>query len=150
MFDQVNEDEYFPADLILIHSKNIEDSNKTSEDDIGICYIETKNLDGETNLKYKEAQKEFTKMINNEKEFCELKGFLECTSPNEMINDFRAVYYSHDTMEDLAKIDSKSLLLRGCCLKQTKFIYGLAVYIGENTKIVQNFPKLKHKVASLE
>ena len=38
-------DEYFPADLILM----------TSSEDKGICYIETKSLDGETNLKHKLA-----------------------------------------------------------------------------------------------
>ena len=31
-----------------------------------MCYIETKNLDGETNLKNKVAHKEFTKKFDNE------------------------------------------------------------------------------------
>ncbi len=40
--------EFFPADLVLLNS-----SGKK-----GICYIETKNLDGETNLKHKMANKD--------------------------------------------------------------------------------------------
>lgn len=44
---KVNKNEYFPADLVLIYS-----SNKN-----GVAFVETKNLDGETNLKYKESVK---------------------------------------------------------------------------------------------
>lgn len=45
---QIKSDQYFPADLVIIKSSNPN----------GICYIETKNLDGETNLKHKQAIKE--------------------------------------------------------------------------------------------
>ena len=39
------EKEYFPCDMILLNSSNPN----------GVCYVETKNLDGETNLKHKKA-----------------------------------------------------------------------------------------------
>ena len=45
---QVKDQEYFPADLVLLSSTNPE----------GVSYIETMNLDGETNLKMKKALKE--------------------------------------------------------------------------------------------
>lgn len=41
-------DQYFPSDLIILKSSN----------NSGLCYVETKNLDGETNLKHKAAVKE--------------------------------------------------------------------------------------------
>ena len=44
---KVMKDEYFPADIVLLSS-----SEKS-----GICYIETKSLDGETNLKHKLSDK---------------------------------------------------------------------------------------------
>lgn len=53
---KVMQGEYFPADLLVL---------QTSEPK-GICFIETKNLDGETNLKYKLAQKEVLKEFSNE------------------------------------------------------------------------------------
>ena len=45
---KVEKDKYFPSDLILIYS-----SNKN-----GSAFVETKNLDGETNLKHKENLKD--------------------------------------------------------------------------------------------
>lgn len=44
---KVYKDENFPADVILVKS-----SDKSR-----VCYLETKNLDGETNLKQKIADK---------------------------------------------------------------------------------------------
>lgn len=41
----VNKGEYIPADLLFLSAENAE----------GICYIETMQLDGETNLKIKKA-----------------------------------------------------------------------------------------------
>lgn len=45
---KIKQNEFFPADLIIL---------KTS-DPKGACFIETKNLDGETNLKFKTAHKD--------------------------------------------------------------------------------------------
>jgi phospholipid-translocating ATPase len=55
---KVYENQYFPCDMILINSSG----------EKGICYIETKNLDGETNLKHKKATKECVDMSQNENE----------------------------------------------------------------------------------
>jgi len=53
---KVEKDHFFPADLLLVSSTN----------DDGIAYVETMNLDGETNLKIKKAldqTKGMTEMI---------------------------------------------------------------------------------------
>lgn len=42
---RVKQDQMFPCDMYLINSGLAK----------GICYVETKNLDGETNLKHKQA-----------------------------------------------------------------------------------------------
>lgn len=48
MIVKVLNNEFFPADMVCLQSGGPK----------GICYIETKNLDGETNLKYKVANKD--------------------------------------------------------------------------------------------
>ena len=47
-FLRIQENEFFPSDMLLMSSSEAE----------GICYVETKNLDGETNLKNKVAIRE--------------------------------------------------------------------------------------------
>lgn len=53
----------------------------------GICYVETKNLDGETNLKHKKADPICVNYAQNDKEV--LANFenteIECEEKNEFI-----------------------------------------------------------------
>lgn len=72
---KIRKDELFPADLLLLNS-----SLKK-----GICYVETKNLDGETNLKHKSSIQEITKICKDEKETLSFKGFVFCDKPNDKI-----------------------------------------------------------------
>lgn len=77
---RVKQDEFFPSDLILLNSALPK----------GVCYIETKNLDGETNLKYKQANQFVYKKASDVDEIIkEFSGALiECETPNEYIYNF--------------------------------------------------------------
>ena len=56
---KIKQDEFFCADMLVLKSSG----------DKGNCYIETKNLDGETNLKHKKAHSDFAFLQNlNEKQ----------------------------------------------------------------------------------
>jgi phospholipid-transporting ATPase len=77
---KVLQDEYFPCDLILINSSLPK----------GIAYIETKGLDGETNLKAKQAQSEAIKLAADFPTL--VRSFtganLECDLPNAELYKF--------------------------------------------------------------
>ena len=53
---KVTENQFFPCDMMIIASSIPK----------GIAYVETKNLDGETNLKHKQVDKKVLKMAENE------------------------------------------------------------------------------------
>ena len=75
--------EHFPADLVIINS---------SEPD-GMGYTETKNLDGETNLKYKQANSKIASRVKSVEDLKKFTGKLECRMPNEFIYEFDAKFF---------------------------------------------------------
>ena len=80
MLVKVNENEFFPCDMYVLNT-----SLKK-----GICFVETKNLDGETNLKHKQAEKTIIRLSQNE-HAC-MNNFngasIECEAPNEFLYKF--------------------------------------------------------------
>lgn len=137
---KVRENEYFCADLVLINS---------SEPN-GISYVETKNLDGETNLKYRQANSYIADRVKSEYDIPNLTGRMECKQPNEFIYEFDGKYIKPNDNNDIVYIDKNSFLLRGCSLRQTEYIYGFVVYVGHNTKIMKNSPKARSKTSRVE
>lgn len=89
---KVKKDEPFPCDLLMIRCS---DSN-------GICFVDTMNLDGETNLKEKIVLKEFHGLEENI--LYNLKGVCDCDAPNEYIERFDATLLASDINEKKAVI----------------------------------------------
>ncbi len=59
---KVKGDEFFPADLVMVYSSGPK----------GVCYVETKGLDGETNLKHKNSPKITYSILEGEDDFSKL------------------------------------------------------------------------------
>lgn len=62
----------FPSDMILVHS----------DSDDGYCYVETKSLDGESNLKLRRAKTELNTAYGTDRALQTFHGQIECDAPN--------------------------------------------------------------------
>lgn len=122
----IKENEQIRADMVLLESSDSE----------GIAYIETSNIDGETDYKQRRTIKE-TQQGNYS------NGLIECDHPNDDIYSFD----SNITLNDKKKysISSQQLLLQGTILKNTEWIIACVVYSGNETKIGKNKQKLEIK-----
>ena len=139
---KIKEDEYFPADVIVL----------TTSEESNCCYIETKSIDGETNLKFKKTNKKIFDILNNNKDKENLinldTSIIQCQQPNEFIYEFNGKFNGPNNIEFFLDIDN--FILRGCSLKQTAYIYALVIYVGHDTKIMRNSVSAKEKVSRIE
>ncbi|KAL0592513.1 hypothetical protein ABG067_000077 [Albugo candida] len=103
---RVNQDQTIPADLILLYieSKNDHSAEKALTKINGIddkasgyenqcadavAYVETKSLDGETNLKLRTANSVIGQLCEKSDDFVlKLSGSIDCDPPNDRINVF--------------------------------------------------------------
>ncbi|KAI8539269.1 hypothetical protein RHMOL_Rhmol09G0169000 [Rhododendron molle] len=134
---KVKQDESFPADLLFL----------ASTDTDGFCYIETTNLDGETNLKIRKALEETCKYVTAENA-SEFKGEVNCEHPNNSIYTFNGnlIIEGGQTLP----LSSHQLLLRGCHLRNTKYITGAVIFAGHETKVMMNSSNAPSKRSTLE
>ena len=119
---------------MLLRTSNYNDSNQ--------CYIETANIDGETNLKVKQAPKELSKIFNENdqdslitEKIC--KGKLEVESPNRNIHNFIGALHL-DAFSDPVPLSTENILLRSSLFSNTEWAYGVAIYVGQETKVQMN------------
>jgi magnesium-transporting ATPase (P-type) len=117
---EVLKDEYFPADLLFL----------TAENEDGLCYIETMNLDGETNLKIKQALDETKGYTTSTIEG--FKGQVKCEGPNPRLYTFTGNLELASSKSQAGRIPlgQGAILLRGCSLRNTDRIFGAVVYAG--------------------
>ncbi|KIX96727.1 uncharacterized protein Z520_07446 [Fonsecaea multimorphosa CBS 102226] len=135
-FVRIYNDEPVPADIVVL---------STSDPD-GACYVETKNLDGETNLKVRQALQAGRKVKHARD--CEFAEFLiDSEGPNPNLYAYNGVvrWQQQDPKNpnaptrDMAEpISINNMLLRGCSLKNTEWILGVVVFTGGETKIMLN------------
>ncbi|XP_057415558.1 putative phospholipid-transporting ATPase 9 [Lotus japonicus] len=133
---KVEKDEFFPADLILL-SSNYDDA---------ICYVETMNLDGETNLKLKQAL-EGTSKLQEDSSFQHFKAVITCEDPNANLYTFIGSLELEDQQFPLAP---QQLLLRDSKLRNTDFVYGVVIFTGHDTKVMQNSTDPPSKRSKIE
>ncbi|KNE72591.1 phospholipid-translocating P-type ATPase, flippase [Allomyces macrogynus ATCC 38327] len=135
---RVENGEFFAADLILLSS---------SEPD-AICYIETSNLDGETNLKIKQGRKE-TGHLTSPSEVATLHGTIESERPNNSLYTFDGTLKIASTGQRIP-LDPAQVLLRGAQLRNTPWVYGVAIFTGHESKLMRNASAAPIKRTNME
>jgi phospholipid-transporting ATPase len=108
-----------------------------SSDPKGVCYVETKNLDGETNMKMKTTHKELKAALINDKDVTDLSGEITCERPNNAIYKFEGTLKIPSVSNQLS-IGPENLLLRGSSVRNTDYVYGVVVFAGHETKVMMN------------
>ncbi|KAL5698697.1 P-type phospholipid transporter [Ranunculus cassubicifolius] len=133
---KVEKDQFFPADLLLL-SSSYED---------GICYVETMNLDGETNLKVKRSL-EVTLPLDDDAAFKDFTGTIRCEDPNSILYSFVGNFeYERQTYS----LDPNQILLRDSKLRNTPYVYGVVIFSGHDTKVMQNSTQSPSKRSTIE
>jgi len=125
----------------------------TSEEE-DVCYIETKNLDGETNLKSRHGINDLSHLSTADA--CSRERLrLDLDAPD--VNMYRlngAVLTldspGHDGQPAIHPITLETTLLRGCVLKNTAWVTGIVLFTGGDTKIIRNSGATPSKRSKVE
>ncbi|KAL8028736.1 hypothetical protein ABFX02_14G180000 [Erythranthe guttata] len=132
---KVSENESIPCDMVLL----------STSDPTGVAYIQTTNLDGESNLKTRYAKQE-TQTRNLENGDIGVI-VIKCEKPNRNIYGFQA---NMDFEGKRVSLGPSNIVLRGCELRNTKSAIGVAVYTGKETKAMLNNSGAPSKRSRLE
>ncbi|KAI1898078.1 hypothetical protein AGOR_G00068640 [Albula goreensis] len=133
---EVVEDETFPCDLILLQSSREDDT----------CFVTTASLDGESN------HKTHYTVPDTERDLDALNATIECEQPQPDLYKFVGRMHIYRRHQDPAvrSLGPENLLLKGATLKNTKKIYGVAVYTGMETKMALNYQGKSQKRSAVE
>lgn len=77
------------------------------------------------------------------------QGYVECEGPNKRLYEFTGNIYL-ESAEQLEPIQSDQILLRGAQLRNTEWIYGLVIYSGHDSKLLQNASRAPLKRSRLD
>lgn len=117
-----------PADLVILNSKGVN----------GTAYIETMALDGETNLKNKQAPPPLAQSCNN------IDGMKECGA-RFVVEDPNLDLYRFEgrctVAGETVPLTNSDIIYRGSILRNTPELFGLVIYTGEECKIRMNASK---------
>lgn len=133
-----------PVDMLLVMTSNYADGNQ--------CYIETANIDGETNLKLKNAPSDLKDLTKDGKVNKEaFDGKLEFQPPNKSIYTFIGAYHCKASGNpDGIPLGPENVLLRSSLFSNTDWGYGIAIYTGQETKIQMNNRRSESKMSGIE
>ncbi|XP_033951833.1 phospholipid-transporting ATPase IC [Pseudochaenichthys georgianus] len=134
---RMKKNDFIPADILLLSS-----SNPNS-----LCYVETAELDGETNLKFKLGRRETDERLQSERQLVDFNALIECEEPNNRLDKFiGTMTWGRERLP----LDLDNMLLRGCTIRNTEKSHGLVIFAGADTKIMRNSGKTRFKRTKID
>ncbi|XP_031433354.1 phospholipid-transporting ATPase ID [Clupea harengus] len=134
---KLENNQFVTADLLLL----------SSSEPLNLVYIETAELDGETNLKVKQALTVTGDLGDNIESLAAFRGEVRCEPPNNRLDKFMG---NLEVGGLTSSLDNDKILLRGCTLRNTQWCFGLVVFGGPDTKLMQNSGKNRFKRTSID
>ncbi|KAI9718392.1 MAG: hypothetical protein M1812_004113 [Candelaria pacifica] len=117
-----------PADLVILHSGGLN----------GVAYIETMALDGETNLKSKQASPALAESCDTMDKLARCEAHIVVEDPNIDLYNFEGkVTVAGETRP----LTNSEIIYRGSILRNTPQAIGMVIYTGEECKIRMNATK---------
>ncbi|XP_056143015.1 phospholipid-transporting ATPase ID [Lampris incognitus] len=133
---KLENNQFVAADLLLL----------SSSEPHGLCYIETAELDGETNMKVRQSVS-VTSELGDPNNLATFDGEVVCEPPNNKLDRFCGMLHWKESKYSLT---NQNMLLRGCVLRNTEACYGLVIFAGPDTKLMQNSGRTKFKRTSID
>ncbi|OMJ09008.1 putative phospholipid-transporting ATPase VD [Smittium culicis] len=136
----LNNNDPVPADVLILSTSNPD----------GSCFADSKDLDGETNLKPKNSL-EPTIPCDDINSLMKFRFCVQSDSPSENMFIFNSnvTILNNDKVSD-HPTSIKNMLLRGMVLKNTDWAMGIVVYTGKQTKVILNSGPPPFKRSRLE
>ncbi|XP_056157742.1 phospholipid-transporting ATPase ID isoform X1 [Lampris incognitus] len=134
---KLENNQFVTADLLLL----------SSSEPLNLVYIETAELDGETNLKVRQALTVTGDLGDNIDRLAAFNGEVHCEPPNNRLDRFMGTLTCAGQKYSL---DNEKILLRGCTLRNTEWCFGLVLFGGPQTKLMQNCGKTTFKRTSID
>ncbi|KAH8801635.1 putative phospholipid-transporting ATPase [Xylogone sp. PMI_703] len=125
---KLQRDDAVPADMLLLHADNAN----------SIAYVETMALDGETNLKSKQAPPSLAKLCSTLEGLTACRAEVVAEDPNlDLYNFDGRVTVGDETLP----LTTSSIILRGSIVRNTNVAFGMVINSGEECKIRMNATK---------
>uniref|UniRef100_A0A8C7Q3E9 Phospholipid-transporting ATPase n=1 Tax=Oncorhynchus mykiss TaxID=8022 RepID=A0A8C7Q3E9_ONCMY len=134
---RLKKNDHIPADILLLSSSN----------PISLCYVETAELDGETNLKFKMGPKVTDERLQEEDQLAQFDAMIVCEEPNNRLDKFTGTMRWR---KDRFPLDLDNMMLRGCRIRNTDECHGLVIFAGADTKIMRNGGKTRFKRTKID
>ncbi|XP_050653086.1 probable phospholipid-transporting ATPase IM isoform X5 [Macaca thibetana thibetana] len=134
---KLENNQFVAADLLLL----------SSSEPHGLCYVETAELDGETNLKVRHALSVTSELGADINRLARFDGIVVCEAPNNKLDKFMGILSWKDSKHSL---NNEKIILRGCILRNTSWCFGMVIFAGPDTKLMQNSGKTKFKRTSID